>query len=71
MTLRRKTGSKQPREADGDQGFVRRPGLFRAWEIAHLLTLDVVFRIEAAGRTADGCDLFFVFECVEPKPLEA
>lgn len=54
-----------------DADFIRRPGLYRAWEVAHLLMPDAVFLVEAAGQLDDGCDLFFVSELPQSRSPEA
>lgn len=39
----------------------RIPGLYRRWEIIHLLEAGETYRIEDAGTTSDGTDLFAVY----------
>ncbi|WP_225888675.1 hypothetical protein [Myxococcus xanthus] len=41
--------------------YVRLPGLFRRWEIQHVVDTDADFNIEAAGSTEDGTELFSVY----------
>ncbi|NTX53680.1 hypothetical protein [Myxococcus sp. CA039A] len=41
--------------------YVRVPGLFRRWEIQHVVDTDADFNIEAAGSTEDGTELFSVY----------
>lgn len=48
--------------------FVRVPGLYRAWEIQHLLDTGGAFQIEDAGPERGDDTLFIVFrrECESP-----
>jgi hypothetical protein len=41
--------------------FQRVPGLYRAWDLGLLIEPGHSYRIEDAGRTADGQPLFMVF----------
>lgn len=45
-----------------DDDFSRVPGLFRLWELQHVLRVGVTFRLEEAGDTSDGTPLFALFE---------
>ncbi|RUO88968.1 hypothetical protein D7Y11_32810 [Corallococcus sp. AB018] len=48
--------------------YVRLPGLFRRWEIQHVVDTDADFNIEAAGCTEDGTELFSVYRRERPAP---
>ena len=48
----------------------RLPGLYRRWELVEVLKTDRLYRIEEAGRAADGAPLLAVFES-EPEPTPA
>lgn len=55
------------------EDFERIPGLFRAWEIQHLLDVGGAFQIEDAGPERCDDTLFVVFRRVNgpPAPLVA
>ncbi len=44
-----------------DDSFVRFPGLLRRWEIEDVVVPGVTFRVEEAGTTSDGCQLFALY----------
>ncbi len=44
-----------------DGSFVRFPGLLRRWEIEDVVVPGVTFRVEEAGTTSDGCQLFALY----------
>lgn len=46
--------------------YIRLPGLFRRWEIQHVVDADADFNIEAAGSTEDGTELFSVYRRERP-----
>ncbi|XXF79761.1 hypothetical protein P2318_08370 [Myxococcaceae bacterium GXIMD 01537] len=48
--------------------YVRLPGLFRRWEIQHVVDTEADFNIEAAGCTEDGTELFSVYRRERPAP---
>ncbi|GHC66389.1 hypothetical protein [Neogemmobacter tilapiae] len=39
----------------------RLPGLYRAWELAQIVQADCDYRVESAGETADGTQLFAIY----------
>ncbi|CAM4493572.1 hypothetical protein [Corallococcus exiguus] len=41
--------------------YVRVPGLFRRWELEHVVDSEADFNVEPAGCTADGTELFSVY----------
>ncbi|NOJ93885.1 hypothetical protein HMI51_13210 [Corallococcus coralloides] len=48
--------------------YIRLPGLFRRWEIQHVVDTDADFNIEAAGSTDDGTELFSVYRRERSSP---
>jgi hypothetical protein len=40
---------------------LRLPGLYRAWELAQIVQADCDYRVESAGETADGTQLFAIY----------
>ncbi|WP_426747395.1 hypothetical protein VZQ01_07960 [Myxococcus faecalis] len=42
------------------------PGLFRRWELEHLVDTEADFNVEPAGCTADGTELFAVYRRERP-----
>lgn len=48
-----------------DDAFHRVPGLFRAFDLPQLIEAGRCWRLEDAGRTADGQPLFAIW-CTEP-----
>jgi len=48
--------------------YVRVPGLFRRWEIQHVVDTSADFNIEAAGCTEDSTELFSVYRRQRPAP---
>lgn len=63
-------GGDDARSADDDgsgvdEGFVRVPGLFPAWELEQVVTRGHRYLIDDAGLCDDGTPLFFVFR-LEP-----
>lgn len=57
-------------EGAQDDEFVRVPGLFRRWELAHVIELGVDFHFEAAGRATDGTELIAVYRREPPTPTD-
>ena len=49
--------------------FVRLPGLFRAWELEHVLVPGTDFHIEEAGIASDGTQLLAVYRRQQPSTL--
>lgn len=41
--------------------YVRMPGLFRRWELEHVIDSAADFNVEPAGSTDDGTELFAVY----------
>ncbi len=48
-------------EGAGANDYVRMPGLFRRWELEHVVDSTADFNVEPAGCTADGTELFSVY----------
>jgi hypothetical protein len=48
-------------DPDFHQGFVRVPGLFPRWELAHVVVHGQRYLIDDAGLCQDGTPLFFVY----------
>ncbi|RKH04397.1 hypothetical protein [Corallococcus carmarthensis] len=48
-------------ECEGANDYVRMPGLFRRWELEHVVDSEADFNVEPAGCTADGTELFSVY----------
>ncbi|ATB45995.1 hypothetical protein [Corallococcus macrosporus] len=46
--------------------YVRMPGLFRRWELEHVVDSEADFNVEPAGCTADGTELFSVYRRERP-----
>ena len=44
-----------------DGSFVRIPGLLRRWEVEDVIVPGVTFRLEEAGTTSDGCQVFALY----------
>ena len=40
---------------------MRLPGLYRAWELAQIVQANCDYRVESAGETADGTQLFAIY----------
>ncbi|AKF85053.1 hypothetical protein MFUL124B02_08680 [Myxococcus fulvus 124B02] len=53
-------------ECAEDNDYVRMPGLFRRWELEHLVDTEADFNVEPAGCTADGTELFAVYRRERP-----
>lgn len=50
------------RDADFSAEDLRRlPGLYRRWELPHVIEVGVDYRIEDAGEAGDGTPLFAVY----------
>lgn len=45
----------------GDEDFIRLPGLFRRWELNHVIGVGADFHLEDAGETTDGTQLIAVY----------
>jgi len=50
-----------PVPAEQPDEFLRLPGLYRRWEIEHVLDAGHDFHIEEAGTASDGTQLFAVY----------
>ncbi|NVJ26148.1 MAG: hypothetical protein EOO71_11005 [Myxococcaceae bacterium] len=48
-------------EGAGANDYVRMPGLFRRWELEHVVDSEADFNVEPAGCTVDGTELFSVY----------
>ncbi|ADO70351.1 hypothetical protein [Stigmatella aurantiaca] len=48
-------------EGAGANDYVRMPGLFRRWELEHVVDSTADFNVEPTGCTADGTELFSVY----------
>ncbi|WP_338869338.1 hypothetical protein [Myxococcus stipitatus] len=46
--------------------YVRIPGLFRRWELEHVIDSAADFNVEPAGSTDDGTELFAVYRRERP-----
>ena len=47
-------------ETERDE-FVRLPGLFRRWELEHVVSPGIDFHLEEAGTASDGTPLFALY----------
>lgn len=45
-----------------DETLVRKPGLYRIWELGEVLRTGTSFRIETAGWTEDGVPLIAIYQ---------
>lgn len=46
--------------------YIRTPGLYRRWEIEHVVDSTADFNVEPAGSTSDGTELFSVYRRERP-----
>ncbi|ABF91427.1 hypothetical protein MXAN_1880 [Myxococcus xanthus DK 1622] len=46
--------------------YIRLPGLFRRWEIQHVVDADADFNVEPAGCAEDGTELFSMYRRAHP-----
>jgi hypothetical protein len=53
-------------DLEKEEPFVRVPGLYRDWEIPHLVEPGSVLRVEEAGEAEDGTPLFAVYRQAQP-----
>gem|GEM_PF-1222230 len=52
--------------APEDNDYVRLPGLYRRWEIQHVVDAEADFNVEPAGCAEDGTQLFSVYRRERP-----
>ncbi len=55
-------GHPRPTPVEQPDQFVRRPGLFRSWELGQVIEAGADVYVEGAGATSDGGSLFAVYQ---------